>query len=724
MTNFVRAANPIWWIPDLVGQPLNDEYYAFFRENTTPFALQNVFRDPDGTIPWSNPLQFEPAGTLPNNLYFDERLVYRIEIRHSSNPLDPLIYEINNFVPGITITPGNTAILNADNMITNPQFADVYFYPQSGSLNPSFTFAPSSPGNYTIDIGPGWRLDLEGSGTVTVEQFALSGDADSFNGTPGNPTYFIDIANSGGWTSVKLVQRFSNNGAIFANGAIAIAFLANATTSAQNISVQYAPSVASSPITIFSGLITLGTLQPYSNILNIPPSTNTDIDGDAFVDIAFVLPIGSHLSFTNVQITGQSIPLPIPSPDPPTYQEITYERSVDQEFNVYKPALFSKRIPSILVGWDFPLNPAQFNPVIAAYRTVPVQAVGANKSYYAWDQTILFQSANSAITVSSPASNDLTLTAAVNTQMAMIQYLPTNVTRKILAEKLAVNIAATSSPVNGVACTVSLWYTTDATLPDLKSPNFNSFIATLDTNGKPATFQGGTNWFEVPRPQQREDARFVILRSTNAEYHDYNFHGWDLAGIAAVNNATFFAIVIGTAPMTAADSLHFNSVGLMNGELATRPGAQSTDEILRECQVYYEKSYQTIDGIGKNTGFNAYYGLQQTARTGGNLFVVAASFSVNYKVPKRVNPAFTPYSTVSSVPNNVLSVLVNGGAVVSTDTVPFVHWDASGLGIFGIDRLTVKGDANFIGTGIGAGSVNPDGFLLFHYTADARLGIV
>jgi len=742
MTNFVRAANPIWWIPDLVGQPLNDEYYAFFRQNTTPFALQNVFQDPDGTIPWANPLQFQPAGTLPNNLYFDETLVYRIEIRHGSNPTDQLIYEIDNFVPGITLTPGNTALLTADNMITNPQFADVYFYPQSGSSNPSFTFAPGSSGNYTIELGPGWRLDLEGSGTITVEQFAISGQADSSDGIVGNPTYFIDISNTGGWTGVKLVQRFSNNGAIFANGAVAIAFSAAATTTAQDVEVNYVPSTGT-PTPIFNRLIATGNLTAYANLVNIPASSNTDLDDSAFVDIVFTLPVGSHLSFTNIQLTGQSVPLPSPTPVAPIYQEKTYERIVDQEFNVYKPALFNKRIPSRLVAWDFPLNPAQF-----IGSTVPPQATGINSSYYAWDQTILFQSANSGISVSSPNSGALTLTAAVTTQMALIQYLDTFETRDLLSDRIAVNIAAISNTVSnlGIGCTVSLWYTKDATLPSAKlpvtsgsSPTSNSLVATLDANGKPATFNG--NWFEVPRAKQQEDASFVVIPTGNAEFNDYNFHGWDLGGIADVNNATFFAIVIGTASITSGDSITFQSVGMMNGDLATRPGHQSADEVLRECRYFYEKSYE----LGTPRGSAVVNGVINTIAPlifpGTNVALNTRSFLYSFKVSKR---------TVD-IAGNKFSLTFWDGNGVAGQGILIIHdcTDNStpAVRVIGISTNPALSSYYFTNpppTGALGGYITQDGFfaagktistditvartsgiegiLSFHYEADCRLG--
>ena len=82
---FIRAPNPIWYMTDLTGLPLNDTYYAFFLTNTIPYIPQAVYQDPNGISPWANPLEFQPSGTLPNNLYFNPNLVYRIEIRQGHN---------------------------------------------------------------------------------------------------------------------------------------------------------------------------------------------------------------------------------------------------------------------------------------------------------------------------------------------------------------------------------------------------------------------------------------------------------------------------------------------------------------------------------------------------------------------------------------------------------------------------------------------------------------
>ena len=134
---FVRSANPIWYLPDLIWLPLNDEYYAFFLTNTLPYLPQNVYRDPQGMTVWTgNVLEFFPNGTLPDNLYFDPNLVYRIEIRRGPTQSDPLIGNpIENYSPG-NVSGGSSAtyLLTAPNLLTNPQFSDINFSSISSSV--------------------------------------------------------------------------------------------------------------------------------------------------------------------------------------------------------------------------------------------------------------------------------------------------------------------------------------------------------------------------------------------------------------------------------------------------------------------------------------------------------------------------------------------------------------------------------------------------------------
>lgn len=705
MTQFVRGANPIWFMVDLTGLPLNDMYYAFFLTNDLPYVPTPVYQDPNGLVQWSNPLEFQPSGTLPNNLYFDETQTYRIEIRQGPTSSDPLIWLIENYTVSGMANPSSDPIISADNIITNPQFADIYF-------ESPLTYTQGSSGTYTVNIGPGWQLVLQGTGTTVLTQILIDGNSDIFT----NPTYALQINNSG-WTSAQLIQNLSNNGAIFSGGAISCWFLGEATSSAQNISVEYEPSVGAATNILPSTQITVGSLNPYMNAVNLPLSTNTDTGKNANVNLVFNLPGTSNLTFSNVMVVGQSVNLSTNFMNPaqvPSYQEIPYERIVDQEFHVYKPELSFKPIPSYLIGWDFPLNPAQLFG-----DTVSAQAVGTNKSYYAWDQTILFQSANSGITVAR-SNGGLQLTANNTTQMAVIQYLTENQIREILQNILSVNLSAfsTTASNNGIIVTISLWYTTSGSLPSTIGSN-NSLVATLNASGKPATFNG--SWTEIP-PLNGQEASFVIGNpvNSNSNFNQYPFNGWwNLNNISQSNAANYFAIVIGTASITAADSLTINSCSLQLGNIATPPAPKGTDEVLKECQYYYEKSYIPTTAPGTATyqgGTLLPVGLQNNST---NSFLDRRSFTLTYRSPKISAIVPTFYSPATGASGNVFYTInrISVGSAASTDSA-ISGWTALSQTRH---NYSLQATTSQVITASGFLS-NDEGYLAYQYVADARLG--
>ena len=94
---FNLSFNPVWSMVDLNGLQLDDTYYMFTLSNTVPYNNQAVYTTQDNTTPWSNPIQFLANGTLPVNIYWDDSLVYIIEIRQGNTQADPLIYLVENF---------------------------------------------------------------------------------------------------------------------------------------------------------------------------------------------------------------------------------------------------------------------------------------------------------------------------------------------------------------------------------------------------------------------------------------------------------------------------------------------------------------------------------------------------------------------------------------------------------------------------------------------------
>jgi len=714
-TAYVRSANPIWFMVDLVGQPLDDTYYAFFLDNDNNLVFQDIYQDNQGTTPWANPLQFLANGTLPDNLYFNDSQCYRIEIRQGPTQFDPLIYEIDDYQPGSDGGEGAVTTEGfTDNQISNSQFSQIDI--------PSPLIIDTA-GEYPI--APGWTLVLEGAAlttSTTVTQLALIANQDQIN----NPPFALRLNNTD-WDNVYLRQRLNNNGAIWSSnngydGLVSTNFTAKSNSADTAVTVLYQPSNGTQTI-LLSDLVLGGGYQDFVDSVIIPLSDNTDSNSVGYVDIIIQLDPNSFIDLSNIQVVAKSVPIGTAAPSPensPVYQQETIERQIDHLFHYYKDPLINKRIPSYLVGWDFPLNPAQF-----LGDSVAAQAVGTNKSYYAWDQTILFQSANSAITTSRGTGGELVLTAAVDTQMAVIQYLEFYQANKILNDKIAVNLSAYAEGQD-VTVTISLWYTTAANLPSISASN-NSIVATLDADGHPVS-QNGT-WTEVPNEIIQQNITFTVTSGT--DFSEYSFHGWNLDNHAAADSATFFAIVIGTSSITAANALRIESVGLMSGDIATKPAPQTPDQVLQECQYYYEKSYGTgfLPGVATTTIGALIIPDPDVYFSGGTYFIAPIPFSIVYKNIKRATPNVVLYSPSSITANRVrvdfwrLAPATPSGSINAVGVAPEAspNWIVLTNGTAGI--YYIKATTQVL-TVAGAVSDSYSANLFFHYTADARLGIV
>lgn len=711
---FIRAANPIWFFNNLVGVPLDDTYYAHFLTNTLPYLPQNVYRDSAGSTVWTGDVvQFGPNGGLPDNLYFDDSLVYRIEIRQGQTQADPLIYEINDFVPGQSINiQGNTNLLTAENQIANSEFSQVNFLTPVGGSQPTITFTVAG----TYAIAPGWDLILVGAGSTTVTQLIFSGD--QYVATANAP--FALRFNSTGWTTATLRQRFTKNGAIWAAGAISLSVTAGAVSTTQSLSANYVPSLPGAPLPIIaSHTVNTGVYQVIESSIDVPtPSVNSGLNTVAYVDIQLVLPTNGAIDIANVQVVGQTDPLPNPLPSNFTvpFQQESTERQIDHLFHYYKPGLDYKEIPSYLVGWDFPLNPAQF-----LGSTVAASAIGANKSKYVWDQTIIFQTANSGVGVSRGTAGEFVFTAAATTQGAVIQYLDAARARKILNDRMCVNLSAYASLLAGISGTISLWYTTDASLPSTVGSN-NSLVLTLDANGKPATFNG--NWTEVPR--ELGDATFTIGTTSTTNFNEYGFKGWSLNGIAGANTATFFAIVIGFKSIAIGESVHINSVSLQAGDVPTRPAPQTPDDVIRECQYYYEKSYAPGVVPGANTDIGIVNISLPVVTDGSTTACYTKRIYQPYKQTKRVDPTITFYTPAGTVDNISVGVVdsLNGDIQAAANRAMTGGGSPYTLIAISVNNFLYVNNGN--NTAVYSAAVNSlsyEGYIQYHYTLDSRLGI-
>lgn len=704
---FVRGPNPIWFYANLVGQPVDDTYFAFFLTNTLPYVPQAVYQDPNGTIPWSDPIEFSPSSGLPNNLYFDPNLVYRIEIRQGPTQADPLIYLIENYVlESNSVEPEVDNLLTAENMITNPQFADVYF---------TSPHTISVAGTY--DIAPGWQLVLQGAGSTTLTQFTNDGQSN----VVGQPPYYVRF-NNAGWTSAQLVQRFGNNGAIFGGGAIAVAFTAAASAPPQNFVVSYQPSNGSGT-PIFPGPLTSSAFTEYKAAVDLDPSTNTDTGLAAFVDIIFALPASGIVDLTNIQITGQSTPLTNPLLTPPGFQQLTYERVVDHEFHVYKDSLVTQPKDNILVGWTFGLNPWQFSTTVST--NVP------NTQFYTADQTILIQQNvvatntgdNVAVGRGTAAQNyayAVTAVTATN-QFAIIQYIDTATIRPYWGQILSAMVNARCvTPTHNTAPTFKMrliYRTTSIPAISQTEP-----IASWPALGEPV-FAGG--WTPI---LPLNDPAYVLGQTDD----NYAFDQFQLP--AATTDTMYLGIVIYTTTAlnqaATADAILFNRVSLVPNDFAIDASTETYDETLRKCQFYYETSYVNGSDAATRpiTDNGLRYSLNPLNANGASSGVrmVPATLELIYKNAKRSIPTPVFYSpTESNTPGRAFAFVSNaaaGSGYQASASVTFASfWDP-----FVLTTYSAVYFPNTISDFFGAAFTDllqNQGGIFYQYIADARLGV-
>lgn len=674
VTNFIRGANPIWSFVDLVGKQLDDTYWLYVLTNEIPYIPATVYQDPSGTIPWPNPIQFLANGTLPDNIYFANNTFYRLEIRHNITPpptqADPLIYEVNDYNPSNFVvgpTPG-TGGPTTTNQIANPQFAVINFE------SPLTLTAVTNPP--PIDIAPGWTLNLTGTGSVTITQVPLN----DTNANPTNAPYALRMQFTGWANPPVLKQVFQQNGMNWANKTVATSFTALANGNPVMINATIVDSTGATQALLTTATLT-NNFAVYQGHAVLPASTNANLPPNASLSYNLTILNGalSDIYLTSVQVTVSDEQVNVP------YQQDTVDREIDHLFHYYLPKLEFKPIPSYLVGWDFPLNPAQFNGA-----TVGAQATGNNKSFYAWDQTIIFQTVSNGVTVARNADGGIQLTAAITGQMAMIQYLDKTQARELLAGHISVAIKAHSSAAQ--TATVSLWACTDANLPSVATGTNNSIVATLDATGNVLTQNGSWTQLSQRNGQQQQ----INLTTTPTEF--YLSYWKDNITTPVVTTANFFAIVIATNSVANPNTVTFDWVSVNLGEIPTRPAPLTQAQTNLACEEFYASSFQPgivpAQNVGTDTGYSTF-----------NLVKVTGSMGIQawFPVTMRAVPTIVTYNP--SAANAQIRDLTAG--------------DFSGT-----SPGTSTTQKNTFITGAPNGASTVGNICAVHWSADARLGIV
>lgn len=318
----IRGANPIWANFDLAGKIFDDTYWLYVLQNTLPYIPATVYHDPDLNQPWTDPIQFLGNGTLPNDIYFESNTVYRLEFRQNDGispptQADPLIYEVNNYVAGSGgSTPIDTVAFASSNQITNPQFALTTF-PTPFSLVNVSNPAP-------IPIGPGWFLELSGTGSVTLSRVALN----NTSANPSNAPYALRIT-ANGWNTdgVVLRQRFQQNGMLWANKFVSTAVTARIEGVPQNISAILVDSNNSTLAQVLPLTVVNEAFNEFTGYGQLPATTNPNVPPAAYIDYRMTLPSNVDIYVSSFQLVVQELEFR------PSFEQDSIERQIDHTYH-------------------------------------------------------------------------------------------------------------------------------------------------------------------------------------------------------------------------------------------------------------------------------------------------------------------------------------------------------------------------------------------------------
>lgn len=612
----------------------------------------------------------------------------------------------NNFEGGTTPTDASSS---SENQVTNPQFGDVLFNPEHG-ITYQFTGAISAQ---EFEVAPGWnlRVSSSASGAIIVGRTSLEG---SLN-IPTNPPFILSIAPQGNSvSSLSLVQKLPNNPDIWANQYVAGSLTVTSLDGVNHaFEMLYAPSVSIEPTVILSGSSGESGYVTLSGTVLLPEGVNTQ-DGDiGYVDIEIVLPVSGNYAVTSVQAFGtDSAATLIP------YQQETINRQKDHTFHYYNPLIQSIPAPSLSEGWDFKVNPAQFGNT---------QAVTTGASRYLWDQTIGWQSADNMMSAQRSAVGQLQITTADTCQIALVQYLSNEQMQTLLANGWSTVINAYTDIITGINGTVSFWYTTDATLPDITTGTNESLVSVLDANGKPTSFHG--TWVELSNPHLN-NAKFTIPYNSAQLPIASVMNGWAQPIYGVASTATYIAIVVGFAELEAGN-IFFDSIAVTPGALAVpfAPiGAQAT---LEQMQKYYQSTYQpgqapgtiTVDNVflSRSTGNQNIAGLGSIHSNFEDIIII-----LNTGVRSK-SFIFTTYDRNNGTAGRFTVYLYHDYSLIQTSDYLFSdHFDLPSSAVLqtfkGISFLATDA-AISTDTGIAALTIWSSYFAC-HYTIDARFGIV
>lgn len=632
---------------------------------------------------WLFPFDGTPTST--NN----EIEYYYVEVYSAGG----ILQETRSAWPGpIAVAAATDNLQPTDNLLTNPQFSEVNFNP-----NATYTFAAPISAS-SKNIAPGWDIVTNGAGNVSVTRIAST-----LTNVPSNPPYILNILTSAFAADIQLRQRLYYSPRLFLGNNVAGYFVAASTGSSATLTMSLAYSNGL-PLTFnIATLVTpnggayVDTSGVVSTAAISQTTPNSDSPNTGYVDLIINIPRNTEVQISSIQICV--VPL--------VTQEVLFlpqpvSRETDHTFNYFQPKINFKPIPSLLTGWDFPLNPAQI--------TVPSSI--SSTPAYVLDQTIMATTAGTAnISIDANSKALVCTTVSPNQAFYMMQYLSGAQAIETTLSNLSVNLSAMSLANPGVTARVYLYYSSaGGTIPLLSNPPASATIGTVDASGIFTLGAGGANWTEIPTLTGQARSGTLTLGTIN----DLSFNGFNGSANYRVTANNNFAIVVTFLVPATGTQVIINSCSVVPGDIPTRPAPKTADEVLRECQYYYETTLNNAENVAPQTTIVDF----PVGQTRGEFFTSPFYFSFN--TAKRSNtPNVILYS--GATPNNV-TFYINQNNAITTSLQAITNWTT---------RVVSAKTAKFSGTSalILIGPITPTAqpkscWIEYNYTADARLGVV
>jgi hypothetical protein len=395
------------------------------------------------------------------------------------------------------------------------------------------------------------------------------------------------------------------------------------------------------------------------------------------------------------------------------FEELTYERVTDQEFHVYKNSIIIQPKNSILTGWIFGLNPYQF-------ITTTVSTVTAQTSYIA-DQTILHQMAASQLQSGSAAPIErfgLQINPVVNasqTQLAVIQYIDPATILPYWGSFVSslVKMAFVTSASTTLKIKMRLIW--NANLPS--TIGNAEPIASWTLNGDPVFSSGWTAIVPQNDP---------VYTLPNLNYFNYAFNKFLLPPNTSGGETMTLGIVLYTqgnmSSTSPVDYVVLDKISLVPNDFAIDSNPETFDQVLRQCQYYYEKSYDYFTLPGAATGSGSLVQSQQVISdpVGNAMYMNASNLAIPFKSVKRAAPTMKVYNPAGTVNTTTWAFFSNGVQAQSGNVTFTAAWASLGISTTNATYTGIR-TTSFLSPPPVFGGVSY-GFAQLHYSANACLG--